>query len=53
MAQNIDPEVNLKVRIPKSLDRAIEAEVYKRDTTKKALVEQSIRAFLKVPARAA
>ena len=49
MPQITDHNVNLKVEIPKSLDRAIEEAAFRRDTTKKAVVELAIRAFLKLP----
>lgn len=46
-----DPDVNLKVSIPKSVDRALEEEAFKRDAMKKTLVEKALRAFLKLPAK--
>jgi hypothetical protein len=47
--QTIDFEVNLKVGIPNSIDRALEEAAFKKECTKKALVEQALRAFLKIP----
>ena len=51
MADTRERRVNLKVEIPKSLDRAIEAEVYKRDATKRQVVEDLLRAALRKPER--
>jgi predicted HicB family RNase H-like nuclease len=37
---------NLAVRVPKSVDRALEIEAARRDIRKRDLVEEALRAFL-------
>lgn len=46
-----EQRVNLKVEIPKSIDRAIEAEAYKREIPKRQVVEDLLRAALRKPER--
>lgn len=44
-----EERVNLQVRVPKSVDRAVEIECAHRDVSKQQLVEQALRAYLNLP----
>lgn len=45
--QTYDHDVDLKVSIPNSLDRAVEEAAFRQETTKKAIVQQALRDYFK------
>jgi predicted transcriptional regulator len=43
---NRDPRIPVSIRIPKSIDRAIEIAAAHRDCSKQQVIEEALRAYL-------